>query len=240
MAIESLVIDIFYITPTPSPTPAPPQPAQPTSAAGAPTVAAASPTMAAAADPMAAGVSGVANGTAAAVGDPHLQNVFGERFELMRPGKHVLIHLPRGERVESVLLRVEAEARRLGGQCTDMYFQEISITGDWVEKKYHRGGMGLRFQAQRVHDETPSWITFGKVQVKVTHGRTQQGVHYLNFHVKNLGRAGLVVGGLLGADDHTEAALPSNECIHKISLLQTAVMDEHVAPVSSIAEASFA
>merc|ERR1719188_217326 len=196
--------------------------------------------MAAAADPMSAGASGVLNGTAAAVGDPHLQNVFGERFDLMRPGKHVLIHLPRGERVENVLLRVEAEARRLGGQCTDMYFQEISITGDWVEKKYHRGGTGLRFQAQRVHDETPGWIKFGSAQMKVTHGRTQQGIHYLNFHVKHLGRDGIAVGGLLGADDHTEAAMPPKDCVHQLSLLQTAVMNDHVAPVFSIAEASFA
>merc|ERR1719293_343377 len=95
-------------------------------------------------------------GAAAATGDPHLQNVFGERFDLMRPGNHVLIHIPRGERVENALLRVEAVARRLGGQCTDMYFQEINVTGDWVEKKYHRGGVGLRFQARHVRDETTS------------------------------------------------------------------------------------
>merc|ERR1719291_1680734 len=34
----------------------------------------------------------------------------------MRPGNHVLIHIPRGERVENALLRVEAVARGLGGE----------------------------------------------------------------------------------------------------------------------------
>jgi len=61
----------------------------------------------------------------AATGDPHLQNVHGERFDLMKPGKHVLINIPKGHPLENVLFRVEAEASRLGGQCEDMYFQEI-------------------------------------------------------------------------------------------------------------------
>ena len=63
----------------------------------------------------------------AATGDPHLQNIHGERFDLMKPGKHVLIHIPRGEPAETTLLSVEAEARQLGGQCADMYFQEVNI-----------------------------------------------------------------------------------------------------------------
>ena len=48
---------------------------------------------------------------ASAVGDPHLQNVHGERFDLMKPGKHVLINIPRGMSAENALLRVEADAR---------------------------------------------------------------------------------------------------------------------------------
>merc|ERR1719382_208783 len=37
-----------------------------------------------------------AAGGGSAVGDPHLENVHGERFDLMKPGKHVLINIPRG------------------------------------------------------------------------------------------------------------------------------------------------
>ena len=57
----------------------------------------------------------------AATGDPHLQNVHGERFDLMKPGKHVLINIPKGDPVENALFRVVAEASRSGGQCADMY-----------------------------------------------------------------------------------------------------------------------
>jgi len=69
---------------------------------------------------------GAAAGGAAATGDPHLQNVNGERFDLMQPGKHVLISIPRGERAEKAMLRVEAEARRLGGHCADMYWEGLA------------------------------------------------------------------------------------------------------------------
>jgi hypothetical protein len=172
----------------------------------------------------------------AAIGDPHLQNIHGERFDLVRVGKHVLIHIPRKERV-NVLLRVEARVIRLGGQCADMYFHEINITGAWVS-----GGRtgGLRFQARDVRDEHPKWFKFGKVELKVAHGHTQRGDQYLNFYVKHLGHVGFAVGGLLGEDDHTEAAKPSEACVHRLTLLQIAVSTDQGASDVSVAEASLA
>jgi len=168
---------------------------------------------------MAAGAAGAAAmdpGPVAATGDPHLQNIHGERFDLLRPGKHILINIPRGD-VESALLRVEADARRLGGHCADMYFQELNLTGVWVETKYTGG---LRFQAQGLIDEKSAWIKFGKVELKVVRGRTQQDTQYLNFYVKHLGRTGFAVGGLLGEDDHKEAAMATEACLHQVSLLE--------------------
>jgi hypothetical protein len=175
-------------------------------------------------------IAGPTPGGISAVGDPHLSNVLGQRFDLMKPGKHVLINIPRG-RSKNVMIRVEAEAQQVGETCGDMYFQELNVTGSWVEEK-HAGG--LRFQAQGAHDENPRWQKFGKVQMKVAHGHTQQGTQYLNFYVKHLGHAGLAVGGLLGEDDHQEAATPSAECARHSSLLQ---MPDR-APASA-AEASF-
>jgi len=171
-----------------------------------------------------------------ATGDPHLQNVLGQRFDLMKPGKHVLINIPRG-RQKSALLRVQADARRVGGQCTDMYFQEVNITGEWVQAK---GTSGLRFQAQGAHDAQPKWMEFGKVQLKVAHGRTQNGAQYLNLYVKHLGHSGFSVGGLLGEDDHMEAAMPSEACDHHLALIQLSSLTAQSASVSSGAEASFA
>jgi len=175
-------------------------------------------------------------GAITAVGDPHLQNIHGERFDVMKPGKHVLIHIPRGEPAKNTLLRVEAEARRLGGQCSDMYFQMLNVTGAWAEAK-HPGG--YQYDSQSVVNKTPEWTSFGKLELKVVHGRTEQGALYLNFYVRHLGRAGYAVGGLLGEDDHSDAEAPPEACAQRISLLaQGADMNNHGSALS-VAVASF-
>jgi hypothetical protein len=153
---------------------------------------------------------------ASATGDPHLQNIHGERFDLMKPGKHVLINIPRGERAEKSLLRVQADAKILGGQCTDMYFQEVNITGAWAGTNAKTGG--LRYHAQDVGGKRSHWMRFGPVQLKVAHGHTRQGMKYLNLYVKGLGRSGFAVGGLLGEDDHSEEEIPEKECAHRMAL----------------------
>jgi hypothetical protein len=147
-----------------------------------------------------------------------LTNVHGERFDLMQQGKHLLIKIPR-KREETTLLRVDAVAERLGGQCADIYFQEVNITGKWADAKqtggfrYHAGeGLGDK-HAKRAH-----WIRLGPVQLKVAHGRTHKGVKYLNFYVKNLGHAGHSIGGLLGEDDHTKAEKLPEACLHLMAL----------------------
>merc|ERR1719188_1169010 len=143
---------------------------------------------------MTAGAGGVA-----ATGDPHLQNVHGERFDLMKPGKHVLISIPRGKSGEDALLLVQADARRLGGTCADMYFQEVNVTGSWAEAKQAGGYL---YSVSQSAVGTPEWVAFHTVELKIVHGRTQSGLQYLNLYVKHLGRAGFAVGGLLGEDDH--------------------------------------
>jgi len=160
-----------------------------------------------------------AAGSVAAVGDPHLQNIHGERFDLLKPGKHVLIHIPRGELAENTMLRVEAEASRIGGACTDIYFQDLNITGQWVTTEKKQAG-GIRFQAQDVDDPNLDWVKFGKVDLKIAHGRTEEGTRYLNLYVRHLKHAGHAVGGLLGEDDHEEAASPSEVCVQRLSLIQ--------------------
>jgi len=151
----------------------------------------------------------------AATGDPHLQNVLGQRFDLAKPGKHILINIPRGWH-KHAMLHVEAEVRQLGGLCADMFFHDLNITGTWVEAT---GTSGLRFQAEGMHKPNAEWLKFEKVELKVARGQTQEGLQYLNFYVKHLGLSGFPVGGLLGQDDHTEAVRPNGACAHKVSLL---------------------
>jgi hypothetical protein len=159
------------------------------------------------------------SGGAHAVGDPHLQNVHGQKFDLMKAGKHVLINIPKGESAEDAMLRVEADARRLGG-CSDMYFQELNVTGSWAEQQ--QAG-GYHYSVSQPAVEHPECVAFYTVELKVVHGYTQRGFEYLNLYAKHLGRAGFAVGGLLGDDDHTEASAVPAACRKKA----VALVDEN-------------
>jgi len=164
-------------------------------------------------------VIGASMGAVAATGDPHLQNIFGERFDLMQAGRHLLVQIPRGARTEGTLLRVEAEAQRLGELCADMYFQELNLTGKWADEK--QAG-GLQYRAAEDVTQDPKWVQFGRVYLKVAHGRTLEGIRYLNVYAKHLNQAGFSVGGLLGEDDHSKEATTPKGCKHRrMSLLET-------------------
>merc|ERR1712113_1262826 len=161
-------------------------------------------------------------GGVAATGDPHLVNVHGERLDLMKPGTQGLLNIPRGISAGEALLRVQADARQLGGHCADMYFQELNVTGSWAEAKQVGG---YHYSVSQPFDKAPKWLAFGsgwfnKVELKVVHGRTDGGLKYLNVYVKHLGRAGFAVGGLLGEDDHQGVMLPPASCAHRTSLLE--------------------
>jgi hypothetical protein len=175
--------------------------------------------------------------SASATGDPHLQNVHGDKFDLMKPGNHTLVHIPRGARADETLLRVEAEARKMGTQCAEMYFQTAKITGLWAEAK--QGG-GYYHSVSAHVGEAPGWIAFGRVAVKIVHGRTDGGIKYLNVFVKHLGRAGFTVGGLLGEDDHSDVSRPPAECVREMALRARRPGRSADAHGPSVATATFA
>merc|ERR1719382_628464 len=133
-----------------------------------------------------------------AVGDPHLVNMHGERFDIFKEGKFVLLRIPKGA-IETALLNVAAEARRSGVACSDLCFKTLNVTGKWAEE-IHQGG--LHYFASRPSSMTSaSWMHFRSVDLKVKWGHTGDGVEYLNVFVRHLRKAGYPVGGLLGEDD---------------------------------------
>jgi len=197
--------------PTPSPTPSP-TPA-PTSA----------PTAAQATTP------GGAAGGATAVGDPHLQNIHGQRFDLMMPGKHALVNVPRESDAENALLRVSAVASRQGGECQDIYFTEVNITGFWA---YAQRAGGYRLRAQRERSGSGKWFAVGKVWLKVVNAHTDAGTPYLNLFVKHLGRTGFAVGGLLGDGDHAGVSELPTSCLKRMSLQRVSSSVSSAAPIA--------
>merc|ERR1719277_279636 len=70
--------------------------------------------------------------TAAAKGDPHLQNILGQKFDLMMPGLHTLLKIPRRELDASAKLKllISADAERVqeDASCGELSFQTINLS----------------------------------------------------------------------------------------------------------------
>jgi hypothetical protein len=112
---------------------------------------------------------------------------------------------------------VQAKASFVGARCADLYFTEINISGSWARR--HKPS-DLRFSVdEAARPRAAKWIAFHKeLKVKVVHGHTEQNTRYLNVLVKGLGSTRAPVGGLLGEDDHTEAATPVAGCKKLVTL----------------------
>lgn len=185
-------------------------------------------------------------------GDPHLINVRGQRFDLYQPGVHVLLQVPRGAAPNATKLRLQARAEKMGAKCSDMYFQAINLTGQWVEDELYYQSLnltagfleaaqgargsgnvqgGLRFFAESAdrRRNTP-WMDFGGVGVKVVWGHTGGGIKYLNVLLRHVSKAGSLIGGLLGGDDHTFVSTPSKMCSHATALWSGADTEAYQEP----------
>ena len=64
-------------------------------------------------------------------------------------------------------------------------------------------------------------------------GHTLSGLSYLNLYVKHLRSAGFTIGGLLGEDDHSQAATPPERCARRMQLSTSDPLDNVVALVDS-------
>jgi len=143
--------------------------------------------------------------------------LLGQRFDLMLPGMHTLINIPRGVPEKKSKLHITADAQRMqkDASCGDLYFQALNVSGEWL---HGRGPLNFHAGQDKQSDEA-KWMTFDKVDMKIVHGVTLSGISYLNLMIRNLRASGLSVGGLLGEDSHKLEATPGTECKRTVSLL---------------------
>jgi len=169
-------------------------------------------------------------------GDPHMQNILGQRFDLMRPGDHTLVQIPAHRHYRETLLRVVAQVSRVGASCQDMYIMKVNVTGAWLEKA---GRRHLHFAAGVAQPKLESkWLHFGPVDLKVAQGKTRDDKVYLNFLVRNLAKTSFPVGGLLGEDSHEVESTPTEGCHRSLSLLEVSASSLEAHPPSASVEAT--
>lgn len=143
-----------------------------------------------------------------ATGDPHMVNLLGQKFDLVERGHQVLINIPQGASPSKALLRVDALVSG-GANCNLTFIRGVNMSGAWVNDRkgdangyqYYAAPWGSPHKKWRVHQHE-----FGPVRIKVTFGKTFVGMTYFNLHFFGLQNVEMPVGGLLGIDDHANAA----------------------------------
>jgi len=148
-----------------------------------------------------------------ALGDPHMMNMFGQRFDLAAPGKHTLVHLPKDAPDKDAFFKMTCEVKLMSASCADMYIQVVNMTGGWLQET---GDGAMTFDAQR-GQIWKGWMHIGPIVVKVARGVTGSHIKYLSVFTKHLASSGLQVGGLLGEDDHARVSVPPKHCIRNMS-----------------------
>jgi len=171
---------------------------------------AAAPTATAEQDPLTpAPTPSPTSGVVSATGDPHLVNIHGQRFDLMQPGLHTLVHIPRRAEAARTFLDIRAAVQRVGASCADMYIMSINVTGVWASAPKHPAGI---FFSVKKSEQNLGWQNLGQVKLKVVQGHTKTGIAYLNFLIQGLSKVEYSIGGLLGVDDHTDASKVDPHC----------------------------
>jgi hypothetical protein len=83
-----------------------------------------------------------------AIGDPHMGNMDGEKFDINQPGTHMFLRVPQ-DRGQPALLEMQAMIQRteLINPCA-MYIMEVSLAGHWMGN-----ASSLRIRASQQHPE---------------------------------------------------------------------------------------
>jgi len=75
----------------------------------------------------------IVNTKSYSTGDPHSRNMFGQRFDMKRPGNYTFLRLPRGGDGQGENLDVEAHIASRGSPCSgQLYITGLRIAGSWL------------------------------------------------------------------------------------------------------------
>jgi len=160
-------------------------------------------------------------------GDPHVQNLLGEKFDILALGEMNLLNV---ENKGTSFLKVNGTIARVGGQCEQTFISELKFSGSWVQKsvRVKAGLKGLEICESLTCIDASFYP--GSEQIKVISGKLSMqvdevpisveqashwGWNYLNMGIKNLHSLkarNFDILGLLGTDSHENASRPPLGC----------------------------
>jgi len=170
--------------------------------------------------------------TVGAHGDPHIENIRGERFDIKRAGWHRLIQLPRVvSSKQTAQFRVDADIEPRLDICGEMYIRRLEFSGNLLPELDFTFGGGL-LRGELLVNGTPVVEAHIPGLIVSSHGKSAE-VHaggivsyltaarvgccypYLNYKI-SLAQSSfqnpLDVGGLLGQDAHSEVSSRPQHC----------------------------
>jgi len=160
------------------------------------------------------------------MGEPPVLNLVSERFAVRAEGQQKLVQIPRALSDNGQLkLRADAVFGHLGAsRCGGAFLKSVSFFGNWTGKA---GVLELKPGSDKPNtpmliDTRPNFrdasvaLEFGNitfhVEKRYERRASQPQRSYLDLRVSGL-RHHQDVGGILGSDDHTQAEVPSAECL---------------------------
>lgn len=105
-----------------------------------------------------------------AVGDPHMENIVHERFDVLKRGVHTLLQIPRFAAPEQTLLRAECLVRNFKN-CAAQFIRRVNLTGQWAEAA-NKGGRV--YDADMPTASMRNKVKLGPVTVQVDYVRSKK------------------------------------------------------------------
>lgn len=169
-----------------------------------------------------------------AEGDPHLQNIMGESFDVWKVGTVDLLTHPRKTHHANLNLRVQATISKVNfkhkdAECDGPVISAIGFGGAWFGHKHVNASLDMdRFvlhvtNADHVNQLAPGMVKItreSEQQMRIQIGEAAFSVQamerfhrrYLRFAAEHLASLDGEVGGLLGLDEHTDVSLAPEGC----------------------------
>jgi len=183
-----------------------------------------------------------ASSAASVVGDPHVQNLQGEKFDIMVTGRVSLLEYPR--KAVNHKVRVNAFVARVG-RCEQTFIEQIDIMGSWVSSSSGVSRISIAARPGNNHSfvirhddaewnpaNSPAVFRFPEnFQIDVQLNRHHDW-NFLEISAHGLQSLQEEVGGVLGLDSH-DTISTERTCEGLASTFATVQLIEQKKPSSS-------
>lgn len=103
----------------------------------------------------------------AAVDDPHITSVNGQKFDVYKPGDHEFLVLPEGASPQTADLHISGKVKKIGERENDLWIRKLKVQGKWIQDgpfqfKTSNVAFGKKKSALVKFGASKSWMAMDK------------------------------------------------------------------------------